>query len=78
MYKLKLNGIDEKKGKGHDGLETLNIYDVSYDDKWITKDESSNHDTNDERMTHFYGSSSSSTQAHNGGRDVDFIERCYI
>nr|KAJ0193842.1 hypothetical protein LSAT_V11C800393370 [Lactuca sativa] len=47
MYNLKLNGIDENKGKGHDGLETLNLDDVSFDDEWITKEPSSNHDDRD-------------------------------
>ncbi|CAH1414556.1 unnamed protein product [Lactuca virosa] len=48
MYNLKLNGRDENKGKGHDGLETLNLDDVSFDDEWITEEPSSNHDVNDD------------------------------
>nr|KAJ0190830.1 hypothetical protein LSAT_V11C800390750 [Lactuca sativa] len=48
MYNLKLNGRDENKGKGHDGLETLNLDDVSSDDEWITEEPSSIHDVNDD------------------------------
>ncbi|XP_042753095.1 uncharacterized protein LOC111905885 [Lactuca sativa] len=48
MYNLKLNGRDENKGKRHDGLETLNLDDVSSNDEWITEEPSSNHDVNDD------------------------------
>ncbi|CAH1440741.1 unnamed protein product [Lactuca virosa] len=48
MYNLKLNGRDENKGKGNDGLETLNLDDVSSDDEWITEEPSSNHDVNED------------------------------
>ncbi|CAH1443830.1 unnamed protein product [Lactuca virosa] len=48
MYNLKLNGRDERKGKGHDGLEPLNLDDISSDDEWITEETSSNHDVNED------------------------------
>lgn len=75
MYNLKLEGRDEKKGKEHDELETLNLDDVSSDDEWIIEEESSNNDANEESMSHFDGASSSRSQAHDGGGDDDFLER---
>nr|KAJ0216298.1 hypothetical protein LSAT_V11C300130340 [Lactuca sativa] len=77
MYNLKLNGKEEKKGKEHDqtGLETLNLDDVSFDDEWITKEESSNQYAGDEWINPLDGSSSSRPQASDGGEDDEFFER---
>lgn len=48
MYNLKLNGRHENKAKGHDGLEPLNLHDISFNDEWITEKMSSNHDVNED------------------------------
>nr|KAJ0214743.1 hypothetical protein LSAT_V11C400220220 [Lactuca sativa] len=44
MYNLQLTGRDENKRKEQQitGLETLNLNDVSSDDKWILQEESFN------------------------------------
>nr|KAJ0224558.1 hypothetical protein LSAT_V11C100038430 [Lactuca sativa] len=77
MYNLKLNGKEEKKGKEHDqmGLEALNLDDVSSDDDWITKEESSNQYADEEWINRLDGSSSSRPQASDGGEDVEVLER---
>lgn len=57
MYKLKLNGRAEKKGKEQDvsELETLNLDDVSSDDEWITEEVSFDHHIKEEWTKLFDG-----------------------